>query len=109
MRLEANNVGSVDHREIQGSGGIEQHPCKPANLMVGGDIFIRHRGSFLVLIQQRNLFLGYGLIDHGGRGRRSSLATYTSNTLRADGSTVTGDVGVLVSFTGHGGVEGAEV
>jgi hypothetical protein len=34
MRIKTNNVGSVDHGKIQSSGGTNQHPWKPADVMV---------------------------------------------------------------------------
>jgi hypothetical protein len=78
--------------------------------MVGRDVLVCHHRCFPILIQQWDLFICYGLIGHGGGGgRRSSFALHTDNTLRSGRWDIVDNIGDLVSFARHGGVEGGEV
>jgi hypothetical protein len=55
MRLETSNVGSIDRGKIQNCGGTNQHPWKPAGVMVGGDVHVCHHWRLPILVQQGDL------------------------------------------------------
>jgi hypothetical protein len=77
--------------------------------MVDDNVLVHHRRYLLALVQWWDLFSCHGLIDHaGGGGRRSSIATHASSTLRVGCRIVFSDIAGMVSFTRHGGVESGE-
>jgi hypothetical protein len=100
MRLEANNIGSVDHQKIQGSGGTNESIGKSASIMVGDDVLIGHCWHLLVLIQWWDLFSHHHLVIHSRRrSRRCSFALLTGGTPSVDHRDVTSDIGSLINLT----------
>jgi hypothetical protein len=107
MQLETNNIGSVNHGEIEGSQGTNQHPRKPTDGMIGIDIVVCHHWLFPVMVPQWDFLLSYGLTSHGGG--RGTLALCTSRTLTTRHIGVADDVRGLDRFISHGGVEGGAI
>jgi hypothetical protein len=103
VRLEINNVDSIDYGKIQSSRGTNQNPWKPPGIMVGGDVLISHHQRLLVLVQRWDLLSHHRMIGHGGgRSRICSIALRSGSTLSAANRDTIGDVGSLISFIRRG-------